>query len=58
MDLCSTDRSRKNRIDGIESERLQRTIDITFAQPKPDKPVKAQHVVTNAQRSKIKPLKS
>ena len=57
MDLCITDRSRKNGIGWIEPELMQRTIDITFAQAKPDKPVKAEDVFTNAFNSKIKPLK-
>lgn len=57
MDLCITDRSRKNGIGWIEPELMQRTIDITFAQSKPDKPVKAEDVFTNAFNSKIKPLK-
>ena len=36
---------------------MQRTIDITFTQNKPDKPVKADDVFTNAYSSKIMPLK-
>ena len=36
---------------------MQRTIDITFAQNKPDKPVKAEDVFTNAYSSRIKPVK-
>ena len=36
---------------------MQRTIDITFAQNKPDKPVKVADVFTNAYSSKIMPLK-
>ena len=36
---------------------MQRTIDITFAQNKPDKPVKAADVFTNAYSSKIMPVK-
>ena len=57
MDLCITDRSRANGIGWIEPELMQRTIDITFAQSKPDKPVKAEDVFTNAYSSKIKPAK-
>jgi len=57
MDLCITDRSRKNGIGWIEPELMQRTIDITFAQSKPDKPVKAEDVFTNAFNARIKPLK-
>lgn len=57
MDLCITDRSRKHGIGWIEAELMQRTIDITFAQNKPDKPVKAEDVFTNAYNSRIKPLR-
>src|SRR6476659_7170094 len=39
-DLCITERSRKHGIGWIERDLMQRTIDITFAQNKPDKPVK------------------
>jgi NitT/TauT family transport system substrate-binding protein len=57
MDLCITDRSRKHGIGWIEPELMQRTIDITFSQNKPDKPVKAEDVFTNAYNSKVKPTK-
>jgi NitT/TauT family transport system substrate-binding protein len=57
MDLCITDRSRKHGIGWIEPELMQRTIDITFAQNKPDKPVKVEDVFTNAYNSKVKPAK-
>ncbi|MCC6212749.1 MAG: ABC transporter substrate-binding protein [Burkholderiales bacterium] len=56
-DLCITERSRKHGIGWIETELMQRTIDITFAQNKPDKQVKAADVFTNAYSSRIKPLK-
>ena len=56
-DLCITERSRKYGIGWIEQDLMQRTIDITFAQNKPDKPVKAADVFTNAYNSKIMPLK-
>ena len=56
-DLCITERSRKHGIGWIEPELMQRTIDITFAQNKPDKPIKAADIFTNAYSSKIKPLK-
>ena len=36
---------------------MQHTIDITFAQNNPDKPVKAEDVFTNAYSSRIKPVK-
>jgi NitT/TauT family transport system substrate-binding protein len=56
-DLCITERSRKHGIGWIEQDLMQRTIDITFAQNKPDRPVKAADVFTNAYSSKIMPLK-
>jgi NitT/TauT family transport system substrate-binding protein len=56
-DLTITERSRKHGIGWIEPELMQRTIDITFAQAKPDRPVKAEEVFTNAYSSRIKPLK-
>jgi len=56
-DLCITERSRQHGIGWIEPELMQRTIDITFAQNKPDKPIKAADVFTNAYSSKIKPVK-
>jgi NitT/TauT family transport system substrate-binding protein len=56
-DLCITERSRKNGIGWIEQDLMQRTIDITFAQNKPDKPVKVGDVFTNAYSSKIMPTK-
>lgn len=57
MDLCITERSRKHGIGWIEQDLMQRTIDITFAQTKPDRPVKAADVFTNAYSSKVTPLK-
>ncbi len=57
MDLCITERSRKHGIGWIENDLMQRTIDITFAQNKPERPLKAADVFTNAYSSKIKPLK-
>jgi NitT/TauT family transport system substrate-binding protein len=54
-DLCITERSRKNGIGWIDGELMQRTIDITFANAKPDRPVKAADVFTNAYSSKIIP---
>lgn len=56
-DLCITERSRKHGIGWIEQDLMQRTIDITFAQNKPDRPVKVADVFTNAYSSKIMPLK-
>jgi hypothetical protein len=57
MDLCITERSRQHGIGWIEKDLMQRTIDITFAQNKPDRPVKAEEVFSNAYNSRIKPLK-
>ncbi len=57
LDLCITDRSRKNGIGWIEPELMAKTLEITFANAKPDKPVKAEDVYTNMFSSKIKPLK-
>jgi NitT/TauT family transport system substrate-binding protein len=57
MDLCITERSRQHGIGWIEQDLMQRTIDITFAQNKPDKPVKVGDIFTNAYSSKIMPLK-
>ena len=56
-DLCITERSRKYGIGWIEQDLMQRTIDITFAQSKPDKPVRVADVFTNAYSSKIMPLR-
>jgi NitT/TauT family transport system substrate-binding protein len=56
-DLCITERSRKHGIGWIEQDLMQRTIDITFAQNKPDRPVTAAGVFTNAYSSRIMPLK-
>ena len=53
-DLCITERSRKHGIGWIEQDLMQRTIDITFAQNKPDKPVKVAgrlHATPTAARS-------
>ena len=55
MELCVTERSRKNGLGVIDADLMQRTIDITFANAKPDKPVKAADVFTNAYSSKIIP---
>jgi NitT/TauT family transport system substrate-binding protein len=57
MDLCITERSREHGIGWIEEGLMQRTIDVTFASNKPEKPVKAADAFTNAYSSKVKPLK-
>src|SRR5688572_12921314 len=56
-DLTITERSRKHGIGWIEADLMQRTMDITFAQNKPDKPFRAQDAFTNAYSSKVMPLK-
>jgi NitT/TauT family transport system substrate-binding protein len=56
MDLCITERSRQHGIGWIEEGLMQRTIDVTFANNKPEKPVKAADVFTNSYSSKVKPL--
>jgi NitT/TauT family transport system substrate-binding protein len=56
MDLCITERSRSHGIGWIEEGLMQRTIDVTFANNKPERPVKVGEVFTNAYSSKIKPL--
>ncbi len=57
MDLCVTERSRKHGLGWIEPELMQKTIDITFATNKPDKPIAAADVFTNDYNSRIKPVK-
>jgi NitT/TauT family transport system substrate-binding protein len=57
MDLCITERSRQHGIGWIEEGLMQRTIDMTFANNKPEKPVKVSEVFTNSYSSKIKPMK-
>ncbi|HET7298540.1 MAG TPA: ABC transporter substrate-binding protein [Burkholderiales bacterium] len=56
MDLCVTERSREHGLGWIEEGLMQRTIDVTFSNTKPEKPVKASEVFTNAYSSRIKPL--
>ena len=55
LDLCVTERSAKNGLGWIESELMQKTMDITFANAKPDRPFAVADVFTNAFNSKIKP---
>jgi NitT/TauT family transport system substrate-binding protein len=57
MDLCITERSRKHGIGWIERDLMQKTLDITFAKAKPERPVSVDDVFTNAYSSRIKPLK-
>ena len=55
MDLCVTERSRQHGLGWIEEPLMQRTIDVTFASNKPERPVKVGDVFTNAYSSRIKP---
>ena len=55
LDLCVTERSSKNGLGWIEPELMQKTIDITFATVKPDKPMVLADVFTNEFSSRIKP---
>jgi NitT/TauT family transport system substrate-binding protein len=55
MDLCVTERSRQHGLGWIEEPLMQRTIDVTFASNKPERPVKVSDVFTNAYNSRIKP---
>ncbi len=55
LDLTVTERSAKNGLGWIEPELMQKTIDITFATTKPEKPLVLNEVFTNQFSSKIKP---
>ena len=55
LDLCVTERSAKHGMGWIEPELMQKTMDITFANAKPDKPVVVNDVFTNQFSSKVKP---
>jgi NitT/TauT family transport system substrate-binding protein len=55
LDLCVTERSAKHGLGWIEPELMQKTIDITFATAKPDKPLALADVFTNEYGSRIKP---
>ena len=55
LDLCVTERSAKNGLGWIEPELMQKTMDITFASAKPEKPLAVADVFTNQFSSKIKP---
>jgi NitT/TauT family transport system substrate-binding protein len=55
LDLCVTERSAKNGLGWIEPELMQKTMDITFATAKPDKPMVLADVFTNEYSSRIKP---
>jgi NitT/TauT family transport system substrate-binding protein len=55
MDLCVTERSSKNGLGWIEPELMQKTMDITFANAKPEKLPVLADVFTNQFNSRIKP---
>jgi NitT/TauT family transport system substrate-binding protein len=55
LDLCVTERSSKHGLGWIEPELMQKTMDITFATTKPDKPMVLADVFTNEYSSRIKP---
>jgi NitT/TauT family transport system substrate-binding protein len=55
LDLCVTERSSKHGLGWIEPELMQKTMDITFATAKPDKPMALADVFTNEYNSRIKP---
>jgi len=55
LDLCVTERSAKHGLGWIEPELMQKTMDITFANNKPEKPLAVNDVFTNQYSSKIKP---
>jgi NitT/TauT family transport system substrate-binding protein len=55
LDLCVTERSAKNGLGWIETDLMQKTMDITFASAKPEKPLAVADVFTNQFSSKIRP---
>ena len=55
LDLCVTERSSKHGLGWIEPELMQKTMDITFATAKPDKPMVLADVFSNEYSSRIKP---
>ena len=55
LDLCVTERSAKHGLGWIEPELMQKTMDITFANAKPEKALALADVFTNQFSSKIKP---
>lgn len=55
LDLCVTERSAKHGLGWIEPELMQKTMDITFATAKPEKPLALADVFTNEYSSRIKP---
>ena len=56
LDLCVTERSAKHGLGWIEPELMQKTMDITFANNKPEQAAgRSNDVFTNEFNSKIKP---
>ncbi len=55
LDLCVTERSAKNGLGWIETDLMQKTMDITFASAKPEKPLAVADVFTNQFSSQVKP---
>ena len=55
LDLCVTERSAKYGLGWIEPELMQKTMDITFANNKPEKALAVNDVFTNQYNSRIKP---
>jgi len=55
LDLCVTERSAKHGLGWIEPELMQKTMDITFANAKPDKAFAAADAFTNQFSSRIRP---
>ena len=55
LDLCVTERSAKYGLGWIEPELMQKTMDITFASNKPEKPFAVADAFTNQYSSRIKP---
>jgi NitT/TauT family transport system substrate-binding protein len=55
LDLCVTECSSKHGLGWIEPELMQKTMDITFATAKPDKPMVLADVFTNEYSSRVKP---
>lgn len=55
LDLCVTERSASTASAGSKPELMQKTMDITFANAKPEKSLAVADVFTNQFSSKIKP---
>ena len=55
LDLCVTERSAKHGLGWIEPDLMQKTMEITFANAKPDKAFAAADAFTNEFSSRIKP---